>query len=264
MDDKKIVLLETCFDLSSCGIGVQRYFVESLTIGRELKDFEKRIIDGDHGTNFWIPIVTSLQREEPYDKAVEYFGLERHIELAKECKEFKKEEKRLNNVIIRSLAASHYVDKDDELIDPEYESFFKALSERYVKSDQPIPEEVREKMKSEKDIFGMFRDLCNARIFPNDKFIEDIHMYKLCSENRKRYVALHTNKLKFMLHLIEASIEATAERGIVLDPSYRPATLDSKWAENWKKCLEEEMPTIWGLLETTKETIRKAKEYINS
>lgn len=257
--EKYIGLLHTAYDLSSIGIGVQRNFLEKLIQGPVLdKEGGQR---GDSASNLLAsPEVLDILRPNVYVTSGIPFTDARKDSIRQKHSLLCQQEKRICSIVLRSVIHGQLTEDDSELQDNEYQALLLSILENSEILQKPA--RIEKPLTEEKSLLGVLIGLYRAKIFPTEEYESRLFSYKSDERLRRRHIKYHTDKLDLMVEIMDATLEAAQSEGDGIPSDYRPDTLDSKWAQNWRRVLGEEFPTLPELIQKAKESVQAARSFL--
>ena len=261
-------LLRDAYSIASIGIGVQRHSLETLIQGREVQEFEEAMFYHGLGSNFLAsPIVSDALH--PRRKDAEYAGFfgDKASHIRRKTKSLIQQEKEITNIVLRSILNESVTDDQRDLNVREYMGFFSIFQRDYVASDSPKREasfdSIATKLMECDNIASLDIFLSREELYPSREFYEKIVHYQKNERLRARHIRYHADKLELMIDILENLLEIARRKGVKISPKYKPYAL-RMYPEYWEDLLDEKVPSPKELIENSRKSVQKAREFLRA
>lgn len=257
-----IPLIRSAYDLSSCGIGVQRHFLDTLVLGRNLQRFEEKAYGSDFGSNLIVnPLVLETVRPGFAGDYKDFFG-DRTPSIRQKYASLEQQQKEIYNLILRAILQNNVIYDATPLNLEEYQSLLSLIAKDVGKSTQDVNQNLKKPLTEEDSLIGLFMSLYRVKIFLSEGFAQRMFQYKKEERLRTKHIGFHADKLELMVEILQGCMEVAERSGYIIPQDYRVDTLDSKWAQNWRELLGEEFPTVYDLIDKSKKSIDGARQFL--
>lgn len=260
-------LLRDAYSIASGGVGTQKYFLDTLVLGREAQEFEELLYYCSSGSNLLASIIV-LDTLYPRRKDAVYasfFG-NKASHIRRKAKSMQRQEKEITNILLRSLINDSFRNDPKDLDAKDYMQFFSGFQRDYVATESPKKaisfDDIAPRLVACNNIFSLDKLLHKEELEPSQEFYEKLMFYAKDSRLKTRQIEYHADKLELMVDIVEYSIEIARKKGVKVKSTYRPYMLRI-YPEHWEDIFEEKPPTLKRLIEDSRKSIQSARRLLS-
>ncbi len=254
----EVSLIRSAYDLSSSGIGMERYFVESLLLGRPPNKMDQETYQIDGSSNLLDSPIVLKAFAPGWEPHSDYFG-ERAPKMKWLRAAIAQTSGELCTIVLRSTVHGKLIDSSSILAPHEYTKLIGKIAASAGLPVEQVAKQVKTPLCKKGSVSSALAELYRSGVYPTEEFVAQMAAYKMDERLREHHIKLHADKLELMLEVVYGALENAAKAGRPIPNEFRPDTLDSQWAQNWRRLFGEEFPTLYELIEKTEATISVAQ-----